>query len=231
VSSLNHNPRILIVEDDPEIVGFLTIYLNKHGFEVTAATDGRKALVLFEQVQPDLVLLDVILPEIQGLELCRIIRLHSKTPIIFLSCKWETDDIVAGLGLGGNDYITKPFAPQELLARIKAILRDQNNHEQGIFTFGSLQINVQNYMVTVNEKPITLFAKELQLLLFLAQNPNRVFHANELHVRVWGDTNDSDLRTVMVHISNLRRKIEEDPKNPRWIRTVRGFGYLLNTKD
>ena len=223
-------PKILVVEDDPEINQFLTIYLTKHGYQVTAASDGRQALVLFEQEKPDLVLLDNIIPGIQGPELCRTIRMHASTPIIFLSCKWETEDIVKGLELGGNDYITKPFVPQELLARVKANLRHKDRTENEVLSFGPLQINLGNYEVHLHQEPVVLFAKELQLLLFLARNPNRVFRVDELHAKVWGDSSDSDLRTVMVHISNLRRKLEQDPKNPSFIRTVRGFGYLFSGK-
>jgi len=219
--------KILIVEDDAEIREFVSLYLSRHGYRTTAASDGRQALLQFERAKPDLVLLDVVLPDIQGLELCRMIRQRAGTPIIFLSCKWESDYIVKGLETGGDDYVTKPFVPQELLARIKSHLRRLRPYEETL-VFDSLHINVANCEVKVDQSPVTLYAKELQLLIFMARNPNQVFSVEELYEKVWGDEKEGDHRTVMVHISNLRRKIEKDPASPRWIQTVRGFGYRLH---
>lgn len=223
------SPKVLVVEDDPEIREFLSIYLNSHELQVATAATGRQALLEFEQEPPDLVLLDVILPEMHGFDVCRALRSQSTVPIIFLSCKWETADIVTGLELGGNDYVTKPFTPEELLARIRANLRDHSSGEE-LLTFGPLQINATTYQVSRNGQPVSLSAKELQLLLFLARHRNRVFSVDELFSKVWTDASDSDVRTVMVHISNLRRKIEDNPANPRWIHTVRGFGYMFIAK-
>lgn len=209
----------------------MTVYLTNHDFTVLQAKNGRQALLHFEHEQPDLMLPDVILPDMNGFEVCRTIRRQSMVPIVFVNCKWETEDIVQGLEPGGDDYITKPFVPQELLARIKANLRNSNSgdHREAL-NYGPLHIDLRTYQVTVNDKPVSPSAKELQLLLFLARNPNQVFDVDTLLTKVWGAATDSDTSTVMVHISNLRRKIEPDHAKPRRIQTVRGFGYLFNPK-
>lgn len=218
---------ILIAEDDTEIRQFLSLYLSKHGYRIVEAADGRQALQQYEQYKPDLLLLDIVLPEIGGLELCKLVRQSSHVPIIFLSCKWTSADIVNGLEVGADDYVTKPFDSQELLARIKSHLRRTAAAGEW-YEFGPLRVNAANCEVSVDNQPVALHTKELQLLLFFVRNPNKVFSAEELYDKIWGVSHEGDYRTVMVHISNLRRKLERDRSRHQWIQTVRGFGYRLH---
>lgn len=222
--------KIMIVDDEEEIRGLIALYLRNHGFQVVMAKDGSQTLALLKQEKPDLMVLDIVLPDTDGVELCRRIREHSDIPIVFLSCKREADDIIAGLDTGGDDYMTKPFDPMVLVSRVKANLRrvaagQKRDKEDMLITCGELQANLQSLEVLVKGELIDLFAKERQLLLFLMQNQNQVFSAEQLHKQVWGWDSFSDERTVMVHISNLRKKIESDSAAPKYIHTVRGFGY------
>ncbi|GLI08440.1 DNA-binding response regulator [Paenibacillus tyrfis] len=223
--------KILIVDDDEEIRGLIALYLQNHGFRVLMAEEGGQIVELLLREKPDLIILDIVLPDTDGVQLCRRIREHSDIPILFLSCKREADDIIAGLDTGGDDYMTKPFDPLVLVARVKANLRrrtaspQQTREKAALLRFGEVEANLHNYEVRVGGEPVDLFAKERQLLFFLLKHPNQVFSAAQLHDQVWGWDSFSDERTVMVHISNLRRKLERDPSAPRHIRTVRGFGY------
>lgn len=181
--------------------------------------------------------MDVMLPDANGVDLCQRIRQFSQTPIIFVSRMREADDIIKGLEQGGDDYITKPFDPNILVARVKAKLRQasllkQLNHQHvdpRYLRYKDLQIDMHSYSVKVEGKPVSLYTKEMQLLLFLAQYPNQVFSFQQLLDQVWGYEHAGDERTVMVQISNLRKKIERDPAHPQYIQTVRGFGYKFYT--
>jgi DNA-binding response OmpR family regulator len=222
--------KILLVEDDADIMEIMTLYLRKHGFTVITAYDGASAIKLFEQESPDLVLADIVLPDLEGTEITRQIRLHSQIPILLMSCKKEANDIIDGLEMGANDYITKPFEPNVVIARVKSQLRQYRRSSapgQGslIWKDDYLEIDGGSYQVCVNGELVHLYPKELQLVLLLAAHPEQVFHVDQLFERIWGLDSSSDSRTVMVFIRNLRKKIEKDPAAPRYIITVRGFGY------
>jgi DNA-binding response OmpR family regulator len=227
---------ILIVEDDIQIMELISLYLANHGFMTVKAHDGSSALQAFERELPQLVLLDVNLPESNGFQLCREIRSVSNVPIIFISCNTETEDVMRGFDLGADDYVTKPFEPNVLVSRVKANLRRAPLFRRGAelekapetkrtIRHDELEIDLVSYEVRVNEEPVSLSAKETQLLMLLASNPNRIFTAEDLYTRVWGIESNSDTRTVIVHISSLRKKIEVNPSSPKYIQNVRGIGY------
>ncbi len=229
--------KILIIDDEPEISNLISLYLNKEKFLSVIVDNGLQALEIVESERPDLIILDILLPGIDGIEICQKIRSHTSAPIIFLSCKDEDTDKVIGLGVGGDDYITKPFSPSELIARVKAHLRRSrinsslsplNNSQEVLLKFPGLEINFSNHTVRVKDMFVTLSAKEFQLLTVLSQNANRLFNIEQLYDLVWGEETAGDTRTIPVHISNLRKKIETDPANPRYILTVRGVGYKFN---
>lgn len=223
--------RVLLVEDDEDIADILGIYLRMEGLDVRVAADTEAAFMQFEQHSPDLLLTDIILPDGTGLELAKHIRGLTDIPIIFISCKKEPQEVIEGLKLGGDDYITKPFEPSVVVARVCAQLRRFQMGAQvpkpaeRIWADTRLDINPHSLEVKVAGSLLALYAKERQLLLFMAEHPNQVFSVEQLYEQVWGWEKDSDLRTVMVHIRNLRKKIEEEPDAPRYIVTVRGFGY------
>ncbi|MCD9025175.1 response regulator transcription factor [Cohnella silvisoli] len=215
--------RILLVEDDEDIRELLTLYLSKQGFAVEAASSFRRASEALAERMPDLLLTDILLPDGFGTELARRIREQSNIPIVFISCKREAQDIIDGLELGADDYITKPFEPGVVVARVKAQLRRATTTP--VWRDSWLNIDPVGCTVTAGGLPATLFAKEMQLLLWLASRENQVFGVEQLYEQVWGWEKDSNIRTVMVHISNLRKKIEPNPAFPRYIVTIRGFGY------
>ncbi|MBN2981893.1 MULTISPECIES: response regulator transcription factor [Cohnella] len=217
------NGHILVVEDDEDIREIVSLYLSKQGFEVTAAASIAEAMIICRNATPDLLLADILLPDSTGTELTRWVRKRSDMPIILMSCKKEADDIVEGLELGADDYITKPFEPSVVVARVKALLR--RTRTKDTWEDGRLRIDPVGCVVTIDNQPVSLFAKELQLLLFMASHHNQVYSVEQLYEHIWGWDKEGDLRTVMVHISNLRKKIEADPANPSYIVTVRGFGY------
>ncbi|TWT07188.1 response regulator transcription factor [Planococcus sp. CPCC 101016] len=221
---------VMIVEDDDGIRELMRLFLLKKGYSILQAEDGFQALELLEREKPDLILLDVEMPGLNGLEVCEKIRLKTTLPILFVSYRKELVYKIQGLEAGGDDYITKPFDFNELEARIRAILR-RNGWKSGeedqltILKYNDLHIHVDARELYIAGNPVKLYHKEFQLLLLLAQTPNRVWTAEQLYDQVWGYYSEGDLQTVKVHISNLRRKIEPDPANPRFIQTVRGFGY------
>lgn len=228
--------KLLVAEDDQEIRDLIVLYLKRHGFEVVVAEDGLSALRLFERELPDLVLLDINLPMIDGFGVCGEIRKVSNVPVIFISCRNDSEDVVQGLELGGDDYITKPFDPVVVLARVQANLRRApifnrtrtaaSRHELvETLIYGGLSIDMKNYTVHLDGAQVPLSAKEIQLLFFLAQNPNQVFTTEQLYHQVWGAESNSDTRTVLVHISSLRKKIEPGPDSPKFIQNIRGIGY------
>jgi len=224
--------RILIVDDERLLVKGLKRSLEQEKFEVTAAYDGRQAWDLIKEYKFELIILDIMLPEIDGLELCKMIRQSLKTPIIMLTAKGEDVDKIVGLELGADDYLSKPFNTRELLARIKAVLRrvppvDKEGISESIVV-GSMVIDPVKRRVAVNGNEINLTAKEFDLLILLARHPGRVYTRDNLLDLVWGSRYYSDLRTVDVHIRRLREKIEENPKEPEFILTKWGIGYYFN---
>ncbi|MFD0695134.1 response regulator transcription factor [Paenibacillus sp. GCM10027628] len=224
--------QILFIEDDADIQEIVALYLRKSGMFVDVASDASSALRLFQSKSYDLLLTDILLPDLHGTELAQRIRKQSSIPIIFISCKKESQDIVDGLELGADDYITKPFDPNVVVARVRAQLRrfqsgkqEAGNRAKLVWQDQRMRIDPDNYEICVDGQPVTLFAKERQLLLFLANRPNQVFSVEHLYGQIWGWDKVSDVRTVMVHIRTLRKKIEQNPADPRYILTVRGFGY------
>ena len=220
------NEKILVVDDDKNICELLRLYLVKEGYNVTMVHDGGAALAEFDKLHPDLVLLDVMMPVMDGWEVCRAIRQTSQTPIIMLTAKGETEDKVSGLQMGADDYITKPFEMKELIARINAVLRRTEipNDTSKRLTFDKLVIDLDSYELIVDGKKIDTPPKELELLYHLASTPNRVYTRNQLLDEVWGFDYFGDSRTVDVHIKRLREKVEN--VSDQWaLKTVWGVGY------
>lgn len=221
-----HRAQILVADDEPELIEILTDYLEAEGFGVVGVETGEGAVARVRAGAFDCVVLDVMLPGMSGFEVCRAIRQVSDVPILFLSARGDDADKIRGLGLGGDDYVAKPFSPPEVVARVKALLRRYRRPTaggDGVLDFGSLRIDARAYRVWRDGQEVPMTAKELELLLFLARNPGQVFSREQLYDRVWGDYGDP--RTVTVHINRIREKIEPDPSAPRFIQTVRGVGY------
>jgi two-component system, OmpR family, response regulator RegX3 len=223
--------KILIVEDESSFSEAISFLLGKEGFETDVAENGRAALELFKASAYDLVLLDLMIPEVSGIDVCRAIRTTSMVPIIMLTAKDSEVDKVVGLELGADDYVTKPYSSRELVARIKAVLRrgtaesidaDSNS---AIQVAGQIRMDVERHQVTVNGDLINLPLKEFELLEFLMRNEGRVLTRGQLIDRVWGGDYYGDTKTLDVHIKRLRSKIEKDPANPQLIQTIRGLGY------
>ncbi len=224
-------PRIMIVDDDANICELVRLYLEKEGYETVICLDGQKALEEFEKNKADLAVLDIMMPKVDGITVCREIRKSSDMPVIMLTAKGETFDKVLGLELGADDYIVKPFEGKELVARVKAVLRRYMKEEQEskMIEFRNLSINLSNYELVVGGKVIETPPKELELLYFLASHPNRVFTREQLLEDVWGFDYYGDSRTVDVHVKRLREKLEgfED----EWqLKTVWGVGYKFEVK-
>jgi two-component system, OmpR family, response regulator len=222
--------RILLVDDEQPVQKLLTYPLQKEGYEVVQALDGQQALQAFDQQQFDLVVLDIMLPRMDGLEVCRRLRARSRVPIIMLTAKAEEIDKVIGLELGADDYITKPFSMREFRSRVRAALRraemvPSSDAEEEPLERGDLLIDFAKRMTELRAEPIELTYVEFEILAALARAPGRVFSRDMLLERVWGDSSYRDPRTVDVHIRHLREKIEQDPKNPEYLLTVRGVGY------
>ena len=220
--------KILVVDDEKTLVKALKFGLEKDGFQVSTAYDGEEALEKVKQEEPDLVVLDLMLPKLDGFEVCRRLRKERDLPIIMLTAKGEDIDKILGLELGADDYMTKPFNPRELMARIKAILRRSSHATGGIrkvIRAGRLEIDLIKHKVMVDGEEIDLTAKEYALLSFLASSPGRVFSREQLLEQVWGYEYCGDARTVDVHIRHVREKLEEDPAEPKMILTVWGTGY------
>ena len=221
------NNKVLIVDDDEHIVELIKLYMDKEGFDTVTANNGKKAVELFKSEAPAIVILDVMMPEMDGWQVCREIRRVSNIPIIMLTAKGETFDKVLGLELGADDYMVKPFEPKELLARVKAVLRRSDTKESIVFP--NLRINLSNYELKINGNIVEVPPKELELLYFLASNPNRVFTREQLLEEVWGFDYFGDSRTVDVHIKRLREKLEGVEAN--WqLKTVWGVGYKFEVR-
>ena len=225
--------NILVVDDEADLVELVSYNLKKEGFIVDSASDGETALTRIRKGKYDLLILDLMLPGIQGMELCRILRNDPKTsvlPIIMLTAKGEEVDRILGLEMGADDYMAKPFSPRELLARVKAVLRRSKEKpvSEKILKIGDIEIDRERYVVSVRTKPVKLSATEFKLLLFLAERKGKVFSRDQLLDAVWRDEAFVEPRTVDVHIRRLRSNIEEDPAKPKYIKTMRGIGYFFD---
>ncbi len=223
------NQRILIVDDEPQVLEVLKLYLSRDGFRVTTVGDGEAALAAFDAAEPDLVLLDLMLPKVDGFQVFKEMRAKSTIPIIMLTARGDELDRILGLELGADDYIVKPFSPREVVARVKNVLRRaaqpaQDATEQTL-TFGGLRIDPRSRVVEVDRREVELTSKEFDLLYFLARYPGQVFTRAQLLDKVWGFEFYGDASTVTVHIRRLREKIEADPAQPRYLSTVWGVGY------
>jgi DNA-binding response OmpR family regulator len=225
----NGSTRILLVDDEQSIQTLLSYPLRKDGYHVTSAQDGREALQRFEEARFDLVILDLMLPKLDGVEVCRELRSRSQVPIIMLTAKGSETDKVAGLEVGADDYITKPFSMREFRSRVKAALRRSRMTgqpaEEGTIDHGDLVIDFERRMVTLREEEVKVTYVEFEILGALARSPGRVLSRETLLEHVWGDSEYRDPRTVDVHIRHLREKLESDPKDPEFLFTVRGVGY------
>ena len=220
--------RILIVEDELDLANIIKDYLVKELYEVEICTEGDKAIEIFDKFKPSLVILDLMLPGMNGYEICKNIRIKSTIPILILSAKIDEFDKVKGLNLGADDYITKPFRPRELLARVNAQLRRSqvfNKEILEIIDIENIRIYTKEYKVEKNGRDLDLSRNEFELLVFLSKNPRQVFSRELLYERIWGFDSYGDLNTVTVTINRLRQKIEDNPKNPKYILTVWGVGY------
>lgn len=220
--------RILIVEDELDLANIIKDYLEKELYEVEICTEGDKAIEIFDKFKPSLVILDLMLPGMNGYEICQNIRIKSTIPILILSAKIDEFDKVKGLDLGADDYITKPFRPRELLARVNAQLRRSqvfNKENLEIIDIENIRIYTKEYKVEKDGRDLDLSRNEFELLIFLSKNPRQVFSREQLYERIWGFDSYGDLNTVTVTINRLRQKIEDNPKNPKYILTVWGVGY------
>jgi len=225
--------NVLVVEDEESFVEALTIGLKREGFRVHVARDGVEALDRFDALHPDLVLLDIMLPTLSGIEVCRQIRTHSRVPIIMVSAKTSEIDTVVGLEVGADDYVSKPYRMRELVARIRATLRRAPLVDQGttmaVLEVGDVRLDPERHEVFVRNKPVKLPLKEFELLETLLNNAGRVLTRETLIDRVWGSTYVGDTKTLDVHIKRLRAKVEPDPASPVSIVTIRGLGYKFDT--
>lgn len=219
--------RVLVVDDEPKIVDVVMSYLLKDGFEVESAVTGREALEKFHGFAPALIILDLMLPDISGEELCRTIRQESKVPIIMLTAKVEDESVVQGLKLGADDYITKPFSPRQLMARVEAVLRRTEKDTANLWRFnqGELLIDSENHTVTRAGVPVSLTPNEFKILCALAGHPKKVYTRDELIFIVSGEDFEGFDRVIDTHIKNLRQKLETEPRSPKFILTVHGVGY------
>jgi len=221
---------VLIVEDEASIAEVVSLYLKRAGYNVQTASDGKQAMTSFEKHKPDLVILDLMLPEVDGLSVAQWLRDRSNVPIIMLTARRQEIDRITGLEIGADDYVVKPFSPQELVSRVRAVLRrlkrEQPETEYDRYlSFDDLTINARSRVVTVSDLPVELTAKEFDMLYLLAQHPKQVFTREQLLERVWGGAQYIDPGTVTVHVRRLREKIETDPSHPMRLLTVWGVGY------
>jgi two-component system, OmpR family, response regulator ResD len=221
--------KILIVDDEPNIREVVGLYLRRDGHAVVSASDGEEALELYRRTRPDLVVLDLMLPKVSGLEVCRRIQAERRVPLIMLTARGEEEDRIVGLGLGADDYVVKPFSPRELAARVEAVLRRTGEATEaadgGALVFGDLRLDPATREVTVRDENVTLTAREFDLLRHMAAHPRRVFTRDQLMEAVWGYAFSADTSTVTVHVRRLREKLEDDPARPHYLQTVWGIGY------
>ena len=221
--------KILIVDDEPNIRDVVGLYLRRDGHDIVSAADGEEALAVFRESEPDLVVLDLMLPRIGGLEVCRRMRAERRVPLIMLTARGEEEERVVGLSLGADDYVVKPFSPRELAARVTAVLRrveePAGREDLKVLSFEGLNIDPNTREVLVNGEPATLTAREFDLLYEMASTPGRVYTRDQLMQSVWGYTFSADTSTVTVHMRRLREKVEPNPASPRYLQTVWGVGY------
>jgi two-component system OmpR family response regulator/two-component system alkaline phosphatase synthesis response regulator PhoP len=231
--------KILVVDDEPAIVELISFNLVQAGYQVVTAKTGPEALEKAAKINPDLIVLDIMLPQLDGFDVCRRLRKSSVTPILMLTAKNEEIDKILGLELGADDYLTKPFSPRELLVRIKALLRRISYYNQektlggeGVeLKRGELVLSVNKHQVTKNSEPVELTLTEFELLKLLVTNQGQVFSRDFLLNRIWGEDFFGDVRTIDVHVRHLREKIEDNPAKPRYILTIRGVGYKFNEQE
>jgi DNA-binding response OmpR family regulator len=226
--------RVLVVDDEPTVQDVVRRYLERDGFKVQVASDGPQAMALFGRERPDLIVLDIMLPGMDGLEVCRQVRAAGATPIILLSARGHETDRVVGLELGADDYVVKPFSARELVARVKSVLRRSQGALQALpppLRAGDVEIDPSTREARVGERPLALTVREFDLLHFLASHPRQVFTRGQLLRQVWEYTWFGDTSTVTVHVRRLREKLEEDPSNPRRLQTVYGIGYRFVPTD
>lgn len=225
--------KILVVDDEAQITELITSYLEREGYQVATAADGEEALEVYRKEQPDLILLDLMLPKLNGYEVCREIRAQSRVPIIMLTARDEEPDKIVGLELGADDYITKPFSPREVVARVRAVLRraEVGEPETKVIRVGDIEIDQTRHEVKKKGETIELTPTEFKLLATLADSPRRVFTRLQLVEEVQGYSFEGYERTIDAHIKNLRQKIEDDPKNPTMIGTVYGVGYRFEIES
>ncbi|MBN1174162.1 MAG: response regulator transcription factor [Micromonosporaceae bacterium] len=221
---------MLVAEDDPKQAQLLRIYLEREGHGVTLVADGTAALATARAIRPHLVVLDIMMPGLDGLAVCRALRMESDVPVLFLTARATESDLLRGLDIGADDYLTKPYSPRELVARVRALLRRSRAaapSEPAVLTVGDLQIDLGRFEVRVDEQPIGLTAKEFNILRVLAQRPGRAFTRSEIIDRAFDEGSEVLHRTIDAHVMNLRRKLEPDPSHPRYVQTVQGRGYRL----
>lgn len=226
-----NNRRILVVDDEESLLEVIGYGLQEAGFRVSTATSAKQALDLLKKLEPDLLILDIMLPDESGFELCRSIRAKSGIPILILSAKTEEVDKILGLELGADDYVTKPFSPRELVSRVKALLRRANaegQRESNIIKIRDLRIDLESHQVFLKGKLLYLTHLEFQIIVLLARNPGKVFSRLAILNYLWGGSFVGDERTIDVHIHNLREKLEANPQEPKYLSTVRGLGYRLS---
>lgn len=238
METLIKEKKILIIDDEEDILKLLSTVLTKEGFKnIYTAETGNDGLKLFQSIYPDIILLDIMLPDKEGYEVCKKIRENSMVPILFLSAKSEEMDRILGFALGGDDYITKPFSPKEVSYRVKAHLRrnlinfEQDKKEEKDLSFGSFEINEHKLEIKKNGTILDLKPKELRLFLYMANNPNQIISKEKICDEVWGEDYIGFDNTIMVHIRRLREKIEDNPSSPKYIINVKGLGYKLVVKD
>ena len=224
--------KVLIVDDEPNIREVVGLYLRRDGHEVVSAADGEEALSIFGSAVPDLVVLDLMLPKVGGLEVCRRMRAERRVPLIMLTARGEEEERIVGLSLGADDYVVKPFSPRELAARVSAVLRrveePAGDTNQQVLSFDGLRIDPNTREVLVRGEPVTLTAREFDLLHHLAASPGRVYTRDQLMELVWGYAFSADTSTVTVHVRRLREKVEPDPAKPRYLQTIWGVGYKFS---
>lgn len=228
--------KIMIVDDEAVVHELLTHYLEREGFKVFSVYNGSHVLDKAAFHKPDLILLDILLPELDGLEICHELRKKTDVPIIFITSRDAPHEVALGLGIGGDDYIKKPFNPVEVVARVRAQLRrfrkqgSLQEDKPSILAFGDLRINLFDHTVEMKGERVELTVKEYNLLVFLAQNPNRYFSSDQLIDAVWNHPGSISEKALMTHISNLRKKLGDDPDNPRYIATLKGVGYMFSNR-
>ncbi|MGH3085705.1 MAG: response regulator [Rubrobacteraceae bacterium] len=225
--------KILVVDDEPNIREVVGLYLSRDGHSIVSASDGEAALEMYRRTGPDLVVLDLMLPGLGGIEVCRRIQAERRVPLIMLTARGEEEDRIVGLGVGADDYVVKPFSPRELAARVAAVLRRVEEASSGVgmgktLTFGEMSIDPNTREVEINGEKMSLTAREFDLLHHMASSPGRVFTRDQLMEAVWGYAFYIETSTVTVHMRRLREKIEEDPANPLYLQTVWGVGYRFH---